>query len=149
MTTPALLGKMTNVLGKIIVEVRSDSAVAAIVGDRVFGKAPRGDVGDVSFVLIQRYGPITRFPHAPYYTGRLLVDCYGPTGPGGAQIATALYQAVSDVLHGKGYRQSAGGVAVSASYEELGAQAIDDPDTRQPVERSIYIYSAPTAQAGA
>jgi hypothetical protein len=156
MTTPELLGEMTDVLGKLIVEVRESAGMVALASELggtfagVFGAAARADVTDQSaFVLLQRYGPISRFPRAPYYTGRILVDCYGPAAVGGPQIATRLYRAVSDALHAKGYRQSAGGVAVSASYEDLGGQALEDPDTRQPVERSIYIYSAPTAQAGA
>ena len=144
------LGVMTSILGKIIVELRSDAAVAAIAGARVFGRTPpEGEPGYVApYVLVRRLGPIRRFPRAPYYTGRLLVDCVGRAGVAtGPQEATNLYNAVSTALHAKGYRQSAGGVTVASSYEELGGQAIEDPDTREPVERSIYIYSAPTAEA--
>lgn len=142
------LGVMTSILGKIIVELRSDSAVHAIAGDRVYGKPPPTDAAP--YVLVRRLGPIRRFPRAPYYTGRLLIDCVGRADVAtGAQEATNLYNAVSTALHAKGYRKSPGGVTVASTYEELGGQAIDDPDTRQPVERSIYIYSAPTAEAGA
>lgn len=142
------LGVMTSILGKIIVELRSDAAVHAIAGDRIYGAPPPDDTAP--YVLVRRIGPIRRFPRAPYYTGRLLVDCVGRADVAtGVQEATALYNAVSTALHAKGYRKSAGGVTVASTYEELGGQAIDDPDTRQPVERSIYIYSAPTAEAGA
>lgn len=137
---------MYSVLGKIIVELRSNAAVAAIAGTRIYGKPPPDDLAP--YVLVRRLGPIRRFPRAPYYTGRLLVDCVGRADVAtGAKEATDLYNAVSTALHGKGWRQSPAGVTVASTYEELGGQAIDDPDTRQPVERSIYIYSAPTAQA--
>lgn len=144
------LGEMTSILGKVIVELRSNAAVHAIAGDRVFGKEPpAGDPAyQAPYIMVRRLGPIRRFPRAPYYTGRLLIDCVGRADVAtGAQEATALYNAGSTALHAKGWRQSAAGATVASSYEELGGQAIEDPDTREPVERSIYIYSAPTAEA--
>lgn len=144
------LGEMTSVLGKFIVDIRSNTAVHALVGDRVYGRTPpEGEPAyQAPYVLVRRLGPIRRFPRAPYYTGRLLVDCVGRADVAtGTKEATDLYNAVSTALHAKGWRQSPAGATVASSYEELGGQAIEDPDTRQPVERSIYIYSAPTAQA--
>ncbi len=144
------IGRMVSIVGKVIVDLREDAAVAAIAGNRVYGRTPpEGDPAyEAPYVLVRRLGPIRRFPRAAYYTGRLLIDCVGRADvPTGVAEATTLYGAVSDALHAKGYRQSAGGVALFSSYEELGGQAIEDPDTREPVERSIYIYSAPTAEA--
>jgi hypothetical protein len=146
-------GKMVSVLGKIIVELRSDPAVMAILGvgnERyVVGADAPDDVGGdpgtwKPYVLVRRLGPIRRLPRAPVARGRVSVDTFGKT----AQQATELYGAVSDVLSARGPRRSAGGVAIYLSIEEVGGQAVLDPDTDQPVERSIYSYTAPLAQVG-
>lgn len=136
------VGKMVSILGRVIVELRSDAAVSAIVGDRVVG----GDAPDVSeglaFVQVRRLGPERRKPRAPVTAGRLSVDCYGRT----YQEATNLYAAVSDALSAKGPRKSPAGVALYLTVEEVGGQSTIDPDSKQPVERAIYGYSAPLAQ---
>lgn len=141
---------MVSVLGKMIVEARSDPAVLAIIGDPKYvvgGDAPVDVGGDVAtwrpYVQIRRLGPIRRLPRAPFASGRVSVDTYGKT----PQQATDLYNAISDVFSGRGPRKSAGGVAIYLSIEEVGGQAVLDPETDQPVERSIYVYSAPLAQA--
>jgi hypothetical protein len=137
------VGAMVSILGKVIVELRSATAVAAIVGDRVYG-AEAGDEADgVAFVLVRRLGPERRKPRSPMTSGRLSVDCYGRT----YQEATNLYLAVSDALSAKGPRKSPAGVALYLTVEEVGGQSTIDPDSKQPVERAIYGYSAPLAQA--
>ena len=135
------VGKMVSIIGRVIVELRSDVAVAAIVGDRVVsGDAP--DVGDdVAFVLV-RYLETRRLPRAPLGSGRLSVDSYGRT----YQEATNLGNAVSDALSAKGPRTSPAGVALYLTVEEIGGQLAIDPDSKQPVVRAIYDYSAPLAQ---
>lgn len=144
-------GAMVSVLGKMIVEARSDATVLAILGGKpeyVVGGDPPPNVGGdpltwKPWVHIRRLGPIRRLPRAPFASGRVSVDTYGKD----AQQATALYNAISDVFSGRGPRKSAGGVAIYLSIEEVGGQAVLDPETDQPVERSIYVYSAPLAQA--
>jgi len=143
-------GKMLSVLGKMIVEARSDAAVLAIIGDPalVVGGDPPDSIGGdpatwKAWVHIRRLGPIRRFPRAPLIRGRVSVETYGAT----AQQATELFNAISDVFSGRGPRKSAGGVAIYLSIGEVEGQATNDPDTGQPLERSIYVYSAPLAQA--
>lgn len=148
---------MVSVLGKMIVEARSDATVLAILGrvsitghsaaELVVGGDPPEFLPPrpgSPFVQIRRLGPIRRLPRAPYISGRVQIDTYGRT----AQEATELYNAISDVFSGVGPRRSPAGVAIYLSIEEIGGQATLDPDTDQPVERSIYVYAAPLAQAG-
>lgn len=138
-------GKMISVLGKMIVEARTDATVLSIIGSpaMVTGADAPDDATGRPFVLLRRLGPIRRFPRAPMMTGRISVDCYGRT----PAEATNLYNAVSNVFSARGPRKSAGGVALYLTIEEVGGMAGLDPDTDQPVERSIYSYSAPLAQA--
>jgi hypothetical protein len=143
-------GSMVSVLGRMIVEARSSAAVLAIIGEAkyVVGGDPPDDVGGdpatwKPYVQIRRLGPIRRAPRAPIMSGRVSVDTYGRT----AKEATDLYNAISDVFSGRGPRRSPAGVAIYLSTEEIGGQAVLDPDTAQPVERSIYVYAAPLAQA--
>ena len=136
--------EMVDVTGKVIVELRSNAAVFAIAGNRVGGRTSSAGWSGNAYVLVERIGPIRRFPRASFFRGRLSVTAFGRTD----QEAAALYGAISDVLAGRGPRQSAGGVALYRSEEEVGGQAVLDPDNDQPAERSIYIYSAPLAQAG-
>jgi len=144
-------GKMVDVLGRLIVEARSDATVLAILArvagtpaERVVGgHAPDFVVGG-PYVLMRRLGPIRRKPRAPLISGRIQMDTYGRT----EQEATELYNAISDVFSGRGPRRSPAGVALYLTIEEVGGQALLDPDTDQPVERSIIVYSAPLAQAG-
>lgn len=138
-------GLMVDVLGKLIVELRDDTAVHAIVSDRVGGPTVAADWAGtgVAYVKLTRLGPIRRKPRAAMMSGRVLLDAFGRTD----QEAAALYGACSDVLSAKGPRRSAGGVAIYLSIEEIGGQYVLDPDSDQPVERSIYVYSAPLARA--
>lgn len=138
------LGEIFDVTGKLIVEIRSDARVAAIVGNRVGGRDASAGWSGQAYVLITRIGPIRRPGRAPFFRGRVSIDTFGRT----EREAADLYGAVSDVLHARGPRRSAGGVALYLSIEEVGGQTVLDPDNRQPVERSIYTYSAPLAQAG-
>lgn len=144
-------GAMLSVLGRMIVEARTDPTVLAILGNDatlVTGGDPPDNVGGdpttwKPWVQIRRLGPIRRAPRAPIAAGRVSVDTYGKD----RQQATALYNAISDVFSARGPRRSPGGVALYLSIEEVGGQAVLDPETDQPVERSIYVYSAPLAQA--
>lgn len=142
---------MLSVLGRLIVEARSDATVLAILGrvagtpaERVVGGEAPDSITGGPFVLLRRLGPIRRKPRAPFMSGRIQVDTYGRT----ATEATELYNAISDVFSGRGPRRSPAGVALYLTIEEVGGQAVLDPDTDQPVERSIIVYSAPLAQAG-
>lgn len=144
-------GAMVSVLGRMIVEARTDATVLAILGrvagtpaERVVGgEAPDNIVGG-PFVLMRRIGPILRKPRAPFAAGRVQIDTYGRS----PAEATELYNAISDVFSAKGPRRSPAGVAIYLSIEELGGQAVLDPDVDQPLERTIVAYSIPLAQAG-
>ena len=144
-------GKMIDPTGKIVVELRTSSPIATLVGTvpgdatkiQVFGGEVHKDA-KAPFVLVRRLGPASRFRRAPVVRGRVIVDAYGRTW----QEAATLAGLVSDVLATRGPRTSAAGVALYLSVEDVGPQASLDPDSQEPVERTIYTYSAALAQAG-
>jgi len=123
--------------GRLITEIRDDPTVAALVAGRVRGGEPAP--GDAlgpghyqAFVVLARLGH-TRAPHAPTQGIRYVARCYGVTYQG----ATALAAAVSDAVHAKGHRISAGGVSIFGSFDDGGGGSDKDPDTGQPVE---YVF---------
>ena len=69
---------MIDVLGKILVEVRDDSAVAAITS-RVRGEEFKK--GDVPPMVVIRTFPTRRSPDLPYAQHQFLIQCYGADFP--------------------------------------------------------------------
>lgn len=128
---------MIDVLGKILVEVRDDAAVAAIT-DRVRGEEPKK--GDAPPMVIIRTFPIRRTPRLPHARHQFLIQCYGKDFP----QARALMGAVSDALHNVGPRQSPAGKAIYRSQEEVSGSAQTDPDTNWPFYTLIVTVHAST-----
>jgi hypothetical protein len=145
------LGQMLDPTGRIIVELRSDPEILALVGTvpgdatkvQVFGGEAHKDAAG-AYVVVRRLGPMRRYRRAPVGRFRIVIDAYGRTW----QEASKLSGLISDVLATQGPRTSPAGMALYLSVEEVGPQAQLDPDTDEPVERTIYSYSAALAQAG-
>lgn len=131
--------------GKLLVELRDNDAVKAIVGTRVraFEPAPqvvdpdtkrvleKGDVrgpGEyVAFVLLVILDPF-RERRLPIQRPRISVQCYAAT----AQAAMALYAACAEALHDVGPRVYANGLGAWNSWDDSGGRPDKDPDTGQP-----------------
>lgn len=144
---------MLDPIGTLVVELRADSDVAALVGARIRTFEPLGASdtyeGDAlgpghykPFVVItalsvppDRRVPITR----PEYA----VTCYG-TSP---QNASAVWGAVVKAMHGVGPRiRSATGQGIYVSWAATGGEQDKDPFTSQPIVRGTIELIA-TAQA--
>lgn len=145
------LGQMVDPTGKIVVELRTDARILALVGTvpgdatkvQVFGGEAHKDASG-AYIIVRRLGPMTRSKRAPFVRQRIIVDAYGRTPAEAAKLAGY----ISDALATRGPRTSPAGVALYLSIEDVGPQASLDPDTDEPVERTIYSYSAALAQAG-
>ncbi len=134
---------MISALGSLVVELRDDSGVDAIVDGRVRGEDPRGTVmqagvevpGDmrgpgsyVAFVQVQTLAT-PRDRRVPVQRPRFNVRCWGRT----REEAMALYIACSDAVHDRGPRvRVSNGFGIYVSHDDTGAQPGKDPDTQQP-----------------
>lgn len=136
--------------GRILTEIRDDAAVIAFPCTRVRPGEPAGktatDPGDargpgqyVRFIVLSRLGH-ARLKRAAIQEVRLLAKCYGLT----KQDAAALAGVVSDAIHAKGHRISAGGVAIFGSFDDGGSGADTDPVTSQPHEDIVIQVNAST-----
>jgi hypothetical protein len=130
-------------LGRILVEIRDDPSVAALT-TRIRGGEPAKDdaLGPGSyqrFVVLVRLGA-ARLKRAPIQEVRILARCYGTTFADAAVLAGA----VSDAIHAKGHRISAGGVVIFTSFDDIGTGAEKDPDTGQPHQDLIISVGALT-----
>lgn len=135
--------------GSVLVLIRDDSAVDAIVHGRVRGGEPAA--GDAlgpghyqPFVVLTRLGR-SRLKRAPVQEVRLNAACYGVTHQGAAALAGA----VSSAVHPKGPRISAGGVAIWSSFDDGGGDSTKDPDTGQPREDFVIAVNASTVLSDA
>lgn len=148
---------MLYAVGKLLIELREDSAVDAIVHGRVRSPEPAppvyhpttkalldpGDARDrsdwVAFVVIVPVGT-QRHPRVPTQRSRFVIRCYGrnPTE------AWDLYAACSDAIHGVGPRVHAGGLGIYVSHDETGGETDMDPDTRQPLVTFVVELVATT-----
>lgn len=129
-------------LGYLLTTVRDDPTVAAMT-TRVRGGEPApGDALGAGqyqrFVVLVRLGHL-REKRLPMQEVRIAARCYG-AGGNPVQDAAVLAGAVSDALHARGPRISAGGVGIWASFDDSGGGADKDPDTGQPME--VVIFSA-------
>lgn len=142
--------------GRLLTDIRGDAAVAALT-DRVRCPEPLGrqvtaggvvtDEGDargpgayVRFVVLVRLGR-SRLPHVPVQEVRYSARCYGLD----ARDAAALAGAVSEAVHDRGHRITAGGVSIFGSLDEGAEAAARDPDTGQPYESVLISVGASTA----
>lgn len=139
---------------KLLIELRDDAAVSAIVSTRVrvFEPAP-GDAGwttdvltgdktynNAFVVIVQLASP--RAHRNPVQAPRFAVRCYGRT----VIEADDLYRACSDAIHETGPRLYANGLGIYHSHDDTGGNAEKDPDTGQPYMTFIVELLA-TAQA--
>ena len=132
---------MIDPLGKLLTEIRDNSAVAALT-TRVRGGEPApGDsaVPFLRFIVLVRLGA-ARDKRAPVQEVRIAVRCYGST----YADAAALYGAVSDAIHNVGPRIGASGVLIYRSFADSGTGAERDPDTGQPHEDGVISLFAAT-----
>ncbi len=122
---------MIDLLGSIVVELRTDTAFLAWHGGKVRGGEPApGDVLGAPyqrFVVVQSFGGL-RLSRAPVQFPRFLVTCWGLS----PQDAMAGYGYASDALHNVGARLRANGFGIYNSLDESGGQPDFDPRTKQP-----------------
>jgi hypothetical protein len=125
-------------LGKVIIELRDDAEVAAIVGNRVGWEpgpgwaavqvTPQGPRYTNAFVLVNTL-VTPRHPRLPIQRPRIAVRCYGRT----PEEAGQLYVASSNALHGAGPRVHSNGLGIYTSHDVAGGSGPEkDPDTGQP-----------------
>lgn len=131
---------MVDPLGRILVEIRSNAAVAALT-TRIRGGEPgpddaKGPSEYQRFVVLTRQGA-TRYKRAGAQWVRIGVRAYGLT----YKDAAALYGTVSDAIHNIGPRKSSG-VLIFRSYDDTGGDAAADPDTGQPYESGVIEVAA-------
>jgi hypothetical protein len=131
-------------LGRILTEIRDDPTVAAITTRIRGGEPAPGDAlgagSYLPFVVLTRLGG-TRLKRAPIQEVRLVAKCYGTSAPNAAILAGA----VSDAIHAKGHRLTAGGVAIFGSFDDGGEGATRDPDTQQWHEDIVIQVNASTS----
>lgn len=136
---------MLDPTGPLVLELRSDSDVANLVGTRVrAGEPAPGDskgAGEyLAFVLL--LGAPAPYSRVPVSRSTYAVRCYGVTPQG----ATALWGAVVKAIHQSRARLKSNGLGIYLSWIQDTADQLRDPDTKQPyVEGSLVIYA--TAQA--
>lgn len=140
-----------DVLPRIIVELRDDAAVTALVGQRVRGVEPApGDAAweqfddgrrkyAHNFVVVTRLDS-PRHRSLPVQTVTLGVACYGVD----RRKAAELRWACSNALHRAGPRTHANGLGIYQTLEEGGGEQDTDPDTGQPLERFVVQAIATT-----
>lgn len=134
---------MIDVFGKVLDELRDDTAVSAIT-TRVRGHVPgpndaKGAGEYVPFIVVIDLGgaPLTK---VPVQFPRVVVRCYGVTPQG----AKALYVAASNALHDVGPRTHSG-VGFYRSKDATGGEEGSDPRTHQPYVEFTAEYIATTA----
>ena len=136
---------MKSPFGTILLTIRDDPAVAAIVGAKV------SSVAEEPPSVRLRSGPRTRLPFGPG-SGRLgmqlwfgVAQCYGTPDPAGAILAEQLAGLVSDALHGKKIHGSA--YIARCWTPEIG-ELLRDPDTDWPYHPvRIEAYAAAQVEA--
>lgn len=133
-----------DVLPKVLIELRQDTAVAAIVGENPHAAKPRvrgfepgpgdehaGNDDDpyrAFVVLVQLNAP--RLARVPVQRPVIVARCYGRTH----QEAAALRWAVSNSIHSIGPRVHTNGLGIYLSQDTSGGGQEKDPDTQQPYQ---------------
>jgi len=133
MTAGMLTEPQLDPMGALILELRADADVAALVDTRVRGYQPApGDAlgpGEYRpFVVLQA---LTVMPHArvPVTWAEYAVRTYGATPQG----AWAVWGAVVKALHEVGHRTTTAGQLFYKSIIVSGGTQDEDPDTHQPL----------------
>jgi hypothetical protein len=129
-------------IGKLILELRGNTDVAAIT-DRV--RFPEPAPGDAAWsdnptthvrtyehpfivLVLLTSPPLPGFRKVPVAAARLALRCYGRT----STEAEQLYLAARAAVHGVGPRTYDSGLAIWQSFDDTGGGVETDPDTRQP-----------------
>ncbi len=133
-------------LPKILIELRDDIEVDAIVDGRVRGFEPapgdaQGPGSYKAFVcVVQLDAP--RLGRIPVQRPRIAVKCYGRT----PQEAAALRWACSNAIHNVGPRTYANGLGTYISMDDGGGEQEKDPDTAQPYQTFVVDLFATTQE---
>lgn len=145
-----------DVLPKLLIELREDELVNAIVGDRV--RSPKPAPGDVAWADLE--DGTRKFTHAlivltrlsaprhqrlPVQFPRIAVKCLGRT----VVEAAELRWAASHAIHNIGPRIHANGLGIYNTLDDAGGEQDSDPDTGQPLETFIVQAIATTQSATA
>jgi len=129
--------------GRLITELRDDPGVSAITTRIRGGEPAPGDAKGAGsyqpFVVLVRLA-VTRLRRAPVQQVRYVARCYGATFQGAAALAGV----VSDAIHAKGHRLTAGGISIFGSFDDGGGEATRDPETAQPYETVVIAVNAST-----
>jgi len=139
-----------DVLAKLILEVRADPDVDAIVDGRVRGVEPKGASasyeGDAlgpgafkAFIVLVPLD-VTRMPSVPVQTATIAARCYGRDDIEAAKLRWA----VSNALHRKGARVHTNRLGIYQTLDQSGGAPERDPDTRQPLQTFVIIALATT-----
>lgn len=149
-----------DVLPKLLIEIREDSSVQAIVGTRVGSPEPAPpiyhpvtkaliepgwarDKGSwVAFVVLVQLAAPRVGPRIPAQRAVVVARCYGRT----PQEAAALRWAVSEAIHNLHARTHANGLGIYQSIEEAGGDQQQDPANDQPFQ-TLTITALATTQA--
>lgn len=137
---------MLDPLPKILIELRNDVEVDALVDGRVRGWEPaEGDAQPFgkykAFVVLVRLDA-PRLPRAPIQQASIAVRCYGTDKAN----AYAVYAACSDAIHNIGPRLHNNGLGIYISHDDTGASQDADPVTKQPLETFVIRLSATTQE---
>lgn len=132
-------------LGKVLIEIREDSAVAALVGTRVRGFEPapddaRGPGEYQAFVVLSLLDDPRVGPRIPVHRALIAARCYGRT----PAEAASLRWAVSNAIHGLSPRVKANGLGIYQSLDDGGGAQEKDPDTQQPYQTFTFAVLATT-----
>jgi hypothetical protein len=138
---------MQDLLGKAVIEARSDATVAAIT-DRIRAHKPGPDDANgpgefIPFAVLSDLGgpPLRRVPVQILTIG---VRAYGVTPQG----AKALYIAISNAFHDEGPRKH-GTVGIYRSADISGGSEGEDPRTHQPYVDGVIELIATTSAVAA
>lgn len=133
-------------LGKVVVELRDDADVAAIVGTRISGFEPKQDWVEGpgkyrAHVVLVNEG-VQRMRRVPVQRPRIVARCYGRD----AVEASALGVAVSNAMHDRGGRVHSNDLGIYRSFADSGGDQDKDPDTDQPYV-TVFLDLIATTQA--
>jgi hypothetical protein len=120
-------------LGSLLVEIRSDVDVDALVNGRVRGFEPApGDAKPngsyQGFIVIVALG-VPPDPQLPVTFATYGIRCYGAS----PQAAWAVWGAVVKAVHEYGVRVKSNGLGIYKTIVVDGGEQGKDPDTQQPV----------------
>lgn len=130
--------------GSLIVEARTDTDVAALVGTRVRGPEPApGDAkGPGEYQAFVTIAALSVPPHLslPITFAEYALNAYGVT----YQNAWAVYAALVKAFHKAGERVKTSGLGIYSTFVLTGGTEDADPQTQQPVVRGTLRVIATT-----